>query len=336
MQKLLTIVVPVYKVEPYINKCLDSCILDDEKLMNQLEVIIVNDGTPDNSAEMSREYVKHYPNTFRQIDKENGGHGSAWNVGLKEATGKYIRFLDSDDWLTNLDAFLIKLQDADEDLIFTHRADFYLDINESIPRLNNGPFGEKRNVCDLNPFDLADHIGMTNFWLTTYKRTLFKGESKLFLEHTHYDDSILFTFPLIEAKTFSVYDMVVYNYLLGRAGQSVDEEQVRKHVDERIAVYKYNYKKTMSMLAGKIVPDAIYHSLTGQATLLLDICSRYTYTNCKKIKNFIPEYVPLAYPEFQKSKLYKRYTKYPLPIYYLIHKVRLILGKSKLYKQLRK
>ena len=54
MQKLLTIVVPVYKVEPYINKCLDSCILEDEKLMSQLEVIIVNDGTPDNSAEMSR------------------------------------------------------------------------------------------------------------------------------------------------------------------------------------------------------------------------------------------------------------------------------------------
>lgn len=97
MNKLLTIVVPVYKVEPYINKCLDSCLIYktneqgekelDEELMNQLEVIIVNDGTPDNSAEMSREYVKRYPQAFRQIDKENGGHGSVWNEGLKEATG---------------------------------------------------------------------------------------------------------------------------------------------------------------------------------------------------------------------------------------------------------
>ena len=93
MQKLLTIVVPVYKVEQYINKCLDSCIIYkndaqgqqvvDEEMMDQLEVIIVNDGTPDNSAELSREYTKRYPNTFRQIDKANGGHGSAWNVGLK-------------------------------------------------------------------------------------------------------------------------------------------------------------------------------------------------------------------------------------------------------------
>lgn len=63
--KLLSIVVPVYKVEPYIGKCLDSLILDDERLMDLLEVIIVNDGTPDRSAEMSREYVKRYPATFR-------------------------------------------------------------------------------------------------------------------------------------------------------------------------------------------------------------------------------------------------------------------------------
>ena len=73
MQKLLTIVVPVYKVEPYINKCLDSCViyrpdgsLDEEK-MNQLEVIIVNDGTPDRSAELSREYTMRYQRGYRKI-----------------------------------------------------------------------------------------------------------------------------------------------------------------------------------------------------------------------------------------------------------------------------
>ena len=71
MQKLLTIIVPVYKVEVYINKCLDSLLLPPAQ-MQQLEVIIVNDGTPDNSAELSREYVKRYPESFRQIDKEKG------------------------------------------------------------------------------------------------------------------------------------------------------------------------------------------------------------------------------------------------------------------------
>ena len=116
MQKLLTVIVPVYKVEQYINKCLDSLIVSPH-WMEKLEVIIVNDGTPDNSAEMSREYVKRFPETFRQIDKENGGHGSAWNVGLKEATGKYLRFLDSDDWLENLDRLMSILMETDADLV---------------------------------------------------------------------------------------------------------------------------------------------------------------------------------------------------------------------------
>ena len=129
MQKLLSIVIPVYKVEPYINKCLDSLVLAPE-LMEKLEVIIVNDGTPDNSAEMSREYVKRYPKTFRQIDKENGGHGSAWNVGLKEASGKYLRFLDSDDWFTNLDRLLTDLEECETDIVFNP---FVKDRNRTKP-----------------------------------------------------------------------------------------------------------------------------------------------------------------------------------------------------------
>ena len=96
MNKLLTVVVPVYKVERYINKCLDSLILPDEQ-MDLVEVIVVNDGTPDQSAVMAKEYERRFPNSFRVIDKENGGHGSAWNRGVAEATGKYLRFLDSDD-----------------------------------------------------------------------------------------------------------------------------------------------------------------------------------------------------------------------------------------------
>ena len=100
MEKLLTVVVPVYKVEKYINKCLDSLVVPD-KQMERLEVLAVNDGTPDNSALMAKEYEKKYPQTFKVIDKENGGHGSAWNRGVAEATGKYIKFLDSDDWFDN-------------------------------------------------------------------------------------------------------------------------------------------------------------------------------------------------------------------------------------------
>ena len=79
----MTVVVPVYKVEKYINKCLDSLIVPDEQ-MKKLEVICVNDGTPDNSAIMAKEYVKRYPDTFQVIDKENGGHGSVKPFGIPQ------------------------------------------------------------------------------------------------------------------------------------------------------------------------------------------------------------------------------------------------------------
>ena len=119
MDKLLSIVVPVYKVEKYIGKCLDSLIVSDD-VMEKMEVIVVNDGTPDNSALIAKEYEKRYPDIIRVIDKENGGHGSAWNRGVEEAQGKYISFLDSDDWLTNFREFVLKLEKTDTDLVFTN------------------------------------------------------------------------------------------------------------------------------------------------------------------------------------------------------------------------
>ena len=126
MEKLLTVVVPVYKVEKYINKCLDSLIVSDEQ-MNLLEVIVVNDGTPDNSAIMAKEYERKYPNTFRVIDKENGGHGSAWNRGVVEAKGKYIKFLDSDDWFDDNDfpKLINRLKDCTADVVLCNLEKHY-------------------------------------------------------------------------------------------------------------------------------------------------------------------------------------------------------------------
>ena len=107
-------------MEKYLRRCLDSLIID-EGGMKQLEVLVINDGSKDSSSQIAHEYQDKYPDTFRVIDKENGNYGSCINRGLKEATGKYVKILDADDWFNNksLNQYLIFLNRVDCDMILT-------------------------------------------------------------------------------------------------------------------------------------------------------------------------------------------------------------------------
>ena len=87
MKKILTVLIPVYNTEKYIKRCLDSLLLKETN--NDVELLIVSDGSKDNSVNIIKEYVKVYPETIRLIEKENAGHGSTINVGIKEAKGKW-------------------------------------------------------------------------------------------------------------------------------------------------------------------------------------------------------------------------------------------------------
>ena len=179
MSKLLSIIIPVYKVEPYINKCLDSLLLykTDEKgkqvldreRMEQMDILIINDGTPDRSAEMSREYVARYPEYFRQIDKENGGHGSVWNMGVMEAKGKYIKFLDSDDWFENLDLLIDKLNETDADIVLTHTLDHCENNELWLHKVDGIEYGK---VYDMETYDWMHNKINLNCFLHSQLRYL--------------------------------------------------------------------------------------------------------------------------------------------------------------------
>lgn len=240
MSKLLSIIIPVYKVEPYINKCLDSLLLYktaeagkqvlDRERMEKMDILIINDGTPDRSAEMAREYANRYPEYFRQIDKENGGHGSVWNMGVMEAQGKYIKFLDSDDWLQNLDMFIDKLQNTDSDLILTSTR-CHCENNEVW----------KQNILDMEFYksydtDTFDWLGnRTHNYLLhhccCYKTSVFRQFMPgLFLEKQPYDDVVLWPAAMIGAKTIEAFDFPLYNYLMDRPGQSISIEVQKKNL----------------------------------------------------------------------------------------------------------
>ena len=95
--KYLSVAVPCYNVEEFLDQCLSS--FADDRLRGPLEVLIVDDGSTDSTPEIARRYVERYPDIFRLIQKENGGHGSAVNAGIQNATGKYFRIVDGDDWV---------------------------------------------------------------------------------------------------------------------------------------------------------------------------------------------------------------------------------------------
>lgn len=237
MQKLLTIVIPVYKVEAYINKCLDSLIIAPD-LMQKMDVLIINDGTPDNSAEMSRVYVDRFPGVFRQIDKENGGHGSVWNLGVKEAYGKYVKFLDSDDWLENLDVMISKLEQTDADLVITSCIShcpgdvlWKLEIKDMV----------FDRVYDSDQFDWLGNHSHWNYIFhhcAIYKTEMFRQYLPLFLEKQPYDDVILGAAPIIGSKTLVAWDLEVYQYLMDREGQSISLEVQRRNVNAKIKVHQ--------------------------------------------------------------------------------------------------
>ena len=336
MDKLLTIVIPVYKVEAYINKCLDSLIIAPV-LMEKMDVLIINDGTPDNSAEISREYVKRFPGIFRQIDKENGGHGSVWNMGVKEAYGKYTKFLDSDDWLENLDVMIRKLEQTDADLIITSSIShcpgdvlWKLEIKDM----------EFDRVYDADKFDWLGNRSHGNYIFhhcAIYKTEMFRQYLPLFLEKQPYDDVILCAAPVIGAKTLVAWDLEVYHYLMDREGQSISLEVQRRNVNAKIKVHKSAIEFMEShpitdpastkkaYIASKLPKLYCY----GHRTLL-DILP---YKEAKRYSKEWDAWVKERNPQM-RPRWIRLYRALPFPLYWLFY--RGLGGALKVFKRIKK
>ena len=226
MEKLLSIVIPVYKVEEYIDKCISSLIVTDKKQLQLLDVVVINDGTPDNSANLAKAYEKQYPGIVRIIDQENRGHGGAWNHGTKIARGKYLFYLDSDDWFDTdqLSQLITYLGKVDVDMIMLDSqtyhvvTDEYFQTNRHIELIPD-------QIYDADQFDwLATGHGynMTYAHDTVYRTSMMQQYLPLFCEHVMYDDVSLQAIPVAIAKNFIYTKLNVYRYYVGRPGQSFD------------------------------------------------------------------------------------------------------------------
>ena len=120
--KLVTIIVPMYNIEQYITKCIESFKQVDKKYYADFEVIVVNDGSTDNSLQVVEDLIINSCLNIRLVNKENGGHGSTINVGIKESKGKFFKVIDGDDWIDvpSFEKLLEELKGIDVDMIITN------------------------------------------------------------------------------------------------------------------------------------------------------------------------------------------------------------------------
>lgn len=259
MEKILTIVIPTYNMQDYLRRCLDSLIVPEEQ-MKQLEVLVINDGSKDNSSAIAHEYQDKYPDTFRVIDKENGNYGSCVNRGLKEATGKYFRILDADDWFDTvaLCKFIGQLQHWDVDVIYTAFNTVELKGKSYRKSKITKQSQFKTNVCiDLTINALDDKffaMHSLTYKLELLNKIKFKQEEKICYTDTEY-----VFYPLGHAKNLVCLDDVLYQYFVGREGQSMSLKRMSKN-------FSHFYKVLTNLLSYKFCI-----SLPTQAKL----CSYY-------------------------------------------------------------
>lgn len=231
MQKVLTITIPSYNVEKYLKQTLDSFL--SPEILEEIEVLIVDDGSKDRTAEIGKAYERQYPQTFRVISKENGGHGSTINRGIQEAKGTYFKVVDGDDWVDTED--FVKLVKALKNCTAQYVVTNYYEVNdktgEKTPREYQKLAGKKIWKFE----EVASMVQIAMHSLVVKTEILNKNRIRLD-EHCFYVDVEYTLYPIPYVKTVEYLDLYVYMYRLAVTTQSVSLQGYQKHIDDHITV----------------------------------------------------------------------------------------------------
>lgn len=222
MVKLLTLVIPVYNMHDYLRRCLDSICV--EAVMDRVQVIVVNDGSTDDSSVIAHEYEQHYPRYIQVIDKENGNYGSCMNVSLPLAEGKYFRTLDADDWFDSLcySQFVERLLHIDADMILSEKIDHYGKQKRIEKKCFDSsiPLGQTLPVSDID-WQNSSLREMMGVMFLTYRTSLLHDLNLRWAEGVLFSDFQYCIQPLQAVSTVCFLPYSVYQYQLEREGQSI-------------------------------------------------------------------------------------------------------------------
>ena len=257
--KWLTIVVPTYNISEYIEKCINSFLEVNEKYYKDFEVIVVNDGSVDNSVQVVENLIIDSDLDLRIISKENGGHGSTINVGITEAKGKYFKVIDGDDWIdiSSFETLLEKLKTIDVDMVISNYTEQHV-YNNSKKTID---FVE-RIVPDVILEGLSDR--RIPMHALTYKTSILKNNSIRLSEKTFYVDTEYTLLPIKYVKNYIYYDLDIYQYFLGRPDQSMHINIMKQKSD-----HHYRVTKRILELYKEIHTDKIQENIVREALIYL-------------------------------------------------------------------
>lgn len=238
--KVLTVVIPCYNSAAYMDRAIESLLIGDE----DLEILIVDDGSSDNTSMIADEYEKKYPSIIRTIHKENGGHGDAINTGLKYSKGIYFKVLDSDDWFDKnslkevLDILKNMINDSKAlDMLIVNYVYENINMHKSKSINYKGAMPEKKIFTwdDLGHLKNSQNILMHS---VIYLTEILKKCNLKLPKHTFYVDNIFVYKPLPYVKTMYYINVDLYRYFIGREDQSVNEKIMIERIDQQIKVTK--------------------------------------------------------------------------------------------------
>ena len=234
--KILSFVIPAYNSEKFLDKCIPSMLAPE--IMDKIEIIVVNDGSKDATAEIAQNYCDQYPGVVRLLSQENKGHGGALNTGCAAAQGKYLKVIDADDWIVteNLSRLTELLEQCESDVVLTHHHTIDIGTGEikhwrSYPKEFGKSYGFSEIMADWRSFDRS-----LTFHGITYRTEFYHEYGHKLLEHVFYEDHEYATYPCCYAKSVTPFDIFLYEYRIGDVNQSVSNANQLKRIGHTEAV----------------------------------------------------------------------------------------------------
>ncbi|NQN87571.1 glycosyltransferase family 2 protein [Streptococcus suis] len=301
MEKILSISVAAYNVEKYLENLIESVV--QSKYIDKIELLIINDGSKDSTLKIAETYANRFPKSVFAIDKKNGNYGSTVNKAISIATGKYFKLLDGDDWYNthDLDKLIDTLEKNDIDLAVTNYTQVIEGGGKVSSKVEGVEFGKIYQFSEVR----LPNLGM---WSLTYKTELLRQCDLKLPTGISYTDMIYSVYPMSIVSSVIILDFDVYQYRIGRDGQTVSPASVIKSIDQLLQV---NYELIDFMVNNISIQNkeylenrvAQYFILTEKA-LLLDINSDF-YRKFKSFDSKIKHHLPSIYLKMSNTSSLK-------------------------------